>query len=168
MILWINYLQNFFSIDEVCCKGMIWVVLYVKKNWDNRVCLSLLWDCIIVMVTNGGLVRVVIDLTKVFGCILFVVAEMIMRFIQRSVWSLFFFGIFWSIWNAHNNLIFIKVETNCDGIYYSLFHRITTWAKYSNEPFLYTRIDILRSQNDILMQTNKARVHSESSWISST
>ena len=45
---------------------------------------------------------------------------------QKKVQSLFLFEIIWSIWNAHNNLIFSKVKTIWDYIYYLLFNRVTT------------------------------------------
>jgi len=54
--------------------GMIKVAFYVKKDWDYKTCFSLLYDGMTVMVTSGGLVRIIMDFTKFFGWILVRVA----------------------------------------------------------------------------------------------
>lgn len=78
---------------------------------------------------------------------------------------MFFFGIVWSVWNVHNNLIFNEKKTRLDDLYYSLFHRVARWAKYNDVNFYYSGSNLFCSLDGLFICTIRTNKRNDSSWI---
>lgn len=72
-----------------------------------------------------------------------------MRQLEKNLWSVIPYAIFWSIWKQRNDSVFNWVEPNFVALCETIEVRIALWVKFSVPPLNYTVHDLVHNLQQI-------------------